>query len=191
MKWCWLVFIKNVGPRLKVFKLCLNIPSLGINFENAIKECPLIEEVDLSRSSVTFEVCRQSWACSETLRSLNLCHIPRQGTHFNANKWEEHQLASKKFVTQFRNLRELGVEYISDDNILDYSSTLSPSLPSTSNSYIPIEKMRISRNSTPFLTSDQVPTFLEKYPYLKSLHQYALSNDVIQLLKQAGIEVHR
>src|SRR5436190_18030353 len=125
MKWCWLVFIKNVGPRLKVFKLCLNIPSLGINFENAIKECPLIEEVVLSESSVTFEVCRQSWACSETLKSLYLCDIVRGETHLNADNLKEHQLASKRFVTQFRNLRELGVEYIQDFDILEYSKSLS------------------------------------------------------------------
>ena len=73
-------FIKYFGPNLKVFKLFANYETMGINFENAIKECRRLEVVDLSGSSVTFEVCRQPWSCSETLKSLDMCWISRSYT---------------------------------------------------------------------------------------------------------------
>src|SRR5690606_15388321 len=100
-------FIKQFGQRLKVFKLWANKSNIDVNFENAIKECPRLETVGLCASYATLEVCRQPWACAETLKSLNLCYISRRGIQSNVNNnvyMEERRLASKKFVTQFRNL---------------------------------------------------------------------------------------
>src|SRR5690606_36113002 len=121
--------IETYGQKLKVLKLEFIFCQLTKKFEDVIKDCPQLEILSLNGSSVSFQVCQQSWACAETLWSLDLRDIKRVksqlGFKYNDDE-KQHHFNNAKFVSQFRNLREFGLEPIPRLEFLVYLDSPPP-----------------------------------------------------------------